>query len=78
MINQIRAQIPPPLWPGWVQHHGSWKNIEGKDTRRLFRAARALRLPLAEALGLPADAIPFQRSRATATRIFQLAQVLGL
>lgn len=78
LVSQIRADIPPALWPGWVQHHGSWKNIEAKDTRRFYRAARSLRLPLAEALDLPAEAIPFQRNRAAAGRILQLGQVLGL
>lgn len=78
LVARVQADLPEALWPGWVTHRGSWKFIEGKHNRRLFRAARLMAPRLAEALDLPAAAIPFRRTMAQATRIFQLGQVLGL
>lgn len=78
LIARIQADVPAALWPDWVRHRGSWRYIEGRHARRLFRTARTMAPRLADALDLPAAAVPFRRNLAQATRIFQLGQVMGV
>jgi len=78
LVKGIRSDVPEPLWPDWVRYPGPWNFIEGKQSRKFFRAARSMAPRLANALDLPAAAIPFRRNMRQATMIFQLGKVLGI